>query len=92
MCYSYMYINEKKGRSRRLTESNGRWGSDQGSLQGDEQGYQGLSVEGLQNMKGTPLPTPMILTMSECTKLEAGFRPPSSGRSQSRGDFPANHV
>ena len=38
-----------------------------------------LSVEGLQNMKGTPLPTPTILTMSECTKLEAGFRSPFSG-------------
>ena len=36
---------------RRPKESNGRWGLDSDSLQGDEQRYQGWSVEGLQNMK-----------------------------------------
>ena len=39
---------EKKVRSRRSTESNGRWGSDQDGLQGDEQCYGGWSVEGLE--------------------------------------------
>ena len=38
----------KKVRRRRSTESNGCWGSGQGSLQGDEQGYQHLSVEGFR--------------------------------------------